>query len=72
MDFLFVPEQTAKVISKRERFFDASVSIFKGFFETVMQSLYPGTFKEIFSTYEENKDYSFDFLRIINNHYVLI
>ena len=70
LDFLFLPEQTAKGISKRERFFDAFVSIFKAFFQTVMQSLYPGTFKEIFSTYEWNKDYSCDFLRIINNHYI--
>ena len=45
--FLFLPEQTAKGISKRERFFDAFVSIFKVFFETVIQSLYPGTFKEL-------------------------
>ena len=32
LDFLFLPEQTAKVICKRERFFDTFASIFKGFF----------------------------------------
>ena len=37
-----------------------------------MQSHYPGTFKEIFSTFRQNKDYSCDFLRIINNHYIEI
>ena len=67
---MFLPEQTAKDISKRECFFDAFVSTFKGFFETVMQSLCPGSIKEIFSTYERSKDYSCDFLRIINNHYI--
>ena len=70
LDFLFLPEQTGKGISTRERFFDVFVSTFKGFFETVMQSLFPGSFKEFFSTYEWNKDYSCDFLRIINNHYI--
>ena len=70
LDFLFLSEQTAKGISKRERFSDAFVSIFKVFFETVLQSLYPGTFKEFFSTYKRNKDYSCDFLKIMNNHYI--
>ena len=70
LDFLFLREQTAKGIYKRERFFYAFVSIFKGFFETVMKSLYPGTFKEICSTCKRNTDYSCDFLRIINNHYI--
>ena len=32
LDFLFLPEQTAKSISKRERFFDAFVPILKVFF----------------------------------------
>ena len=68
LDFLFLPEQTAKGISKRERFL--MHLCLKGFFETVMQSLYPGSFKEIFSTYERNKAYSCDFVRIINNHYI--
>ena len=67
---MFLPEQTAKGISKRERSFDAFASIFKGFFEPIMQSLCPGTFKEIFSTNERNKDCSCNFLRIINNHYI--
>ena len=31
LDFLFLPEKTAKGISKRERFFYAFVSTFKGF-----------------------------------------
>ena len=50
LDFFFLPEQTAEGISKRERFFDAFLSTFKGFFETIMQWLYPGSFKDIFST----------------------
>ena len=63
---MFFPEETAEGISKKERFLDTFVSTF---LETVMQSLYLGLFKEIFSTYERNKDYSCDFLKIINNSY---
>ena len=41
LDFLFLSEQTAKGNSKRDQFCDVFVSIFKGFFETVVQWLYP-------------------------------
>ena len=46
LDFLFLPEQTAKGISKNEH--DKFVSIYKGFFETVMQSSILGRLRKFF------------------------
>ena len=68
--FCFFLNKLQKIFLKENVFLMHLCLLLKVFFETVMQSLCPGSIKEIFSTYERSKDYSCDFLRIINNHYI--
>ena len=71
LDFLLLKEQNTKSITKTERFFGACSSSIINFFKTIMYSVNSAIFETIFFlTYEQDKDYSRDFFRIINNHYI--
>lgn len=70
LDFLLLKEQNAKSITKRERFLDAYSSGIINLFKTIMHSVNSAIFETIFLTYEQDEDYSRNFLRIINNHYI--
>ena len=56
--------------SKREHSLDACSSAFIAFLKIIMRSFCSNPFETTFLTYKHDIDYSRDFLRTINNHYI--
>lgn len=70
LDFLLLKEQVNMKGGKRERSLDACSSAFIAFLKIIMRSFCSNPFETTFLTYKHDIDYSRDFLRTINNHYI--